>query len=58
MVAEASDPKLALAEFVERLTQEPLLLKAYTAQAIVSMQVGGGREREGANLHLACLVFA
>lgn len=28
----------ALADFVSRLKQEPLLLKAYTAQAIVSMQ--------------------
>jgi len=28
----------ALSEFVERLKQEPLLLKAYTAQAIISMQ--------------------
>ena len=28
----------ALNEFVQRLKQEPLLLKAYTAQAIVTMQ--------------------
>ena len=34
----ASGPAAQLAEFVARLKQEPLLLKAYTAQAIVSMQ--------------------
>ena len=34
----AGDPLAALRDFVARLKQEPLLLKAYTAQAIVSMQ--------------------
>ena len=38
MVQHASKPAEALQEFVDRLKQEPLLLKAYTAQAIVSMQ--------------------
>jgi len=38
MVASAEDPKEALTDFVRRLKEEPLLLKAYTAQAIVSMQ--------------------
>mmetsp|Transcript_21750 Transcript_21750/g.64472 ORF Transcript_21750/g.64472 Transcript_21750/m.64472 type:complete len:797 (+) Transcript_21750:79-2469(+) len=38
MVAEAEEPAQALADFVGRLKVEPLLLKAYTAQAIVSMQ--------------------
>ena len=38
MVKDTSEPAVALQEFVDRLKQEPLLLKAYTAQAIVSMQ--------------------
>ena len=38
MVQHEAKPSAALDEFVQRLKQEPLLLKAYTAQAIVSMQ--------------------
>jgi len=38
MVAEGDDNVSKLRDFVDRLKTEPLLLKAYTAQAIVSMQ--------------------
>ena len=38
MVADGDDNAAKLRDFVERLKTEPLLLKAYTAQAIVSMQ--------------------
>ena len=36
--ADGAGAAAALEEFVQRLKQEPLLLKAYTAQAIVSME--------------------
>ena len=53
MVAEAEEPAQALADFVGRLKVEPLLLKAYTAQAIVSMQERADRtSRAGATPRL------
>ena len=38
MCGEGEGCAAQLQEFVERLRAEPLLIKAYTAQAIVSMQ--------------------